>query len=127
MTFLQYAGAEALENEREGERFIAQATDEYTKRRSLLYNGLKSIPGIEVEKPQGAFYLFPNFTSLIPSELTGEARNLFIWKRLMEAGVATVYGSCFGRHFTDNLRFSFSSTGASKIQEGVERIKEAFA
>ena len=127
VTFLQYAGAEALENEREGERFIAQATDEYTKRRSLLYNGLKSIPGIEVEKPQGAFYLFPNFTSLIPSELTGEARNLFIWQRLMEAGVATVYGSCFGRHFTDNLRFSFSSTGASKIQEGVERIKEAFA
>jgi aspartate/methionine/tyrosine aminotransferase len=127
VTFLQYAAAEALDNEPEGERFVASATQEYVKRREALYTGLKGIAGIQVEKPQGAFYLFPNFTQLIPPDLTGEARNLFAWQRLMDKGVATVYGSCFGSHFTDNLRFSFSTTGVDKIQEGLSRIREAFS
>jgi aspartate aminotransferase len=127
VTFLQHAGAEALTNEAEGEKFIAAATGEYAKRREALYQGLKTIPGIEVEKPQGAFYLFPNFSRHIPSSLTGEARNLFVWQRLMEKGVATVYGSCFGKHFGDNLRLSFSTTDLGRIDEGLVRIREAFS
>ncbi len=127
VTFLQYAGAEALNNEGEGEKFIRAMTEEYSRRREALYQGLKAIPGIDLHKPEGAFYLFPSFTRRIPRSLTGEARNLFIWQRLMDKGVATVYGSCFGKHFGDSLRFSFSTTNLAKITEGVERIREAFS
>jgi aspartate aminotransferase len=33
--------------------------EEYKRRRDLLYSGLRSIPGIEVELPEGAFYMMP--------------------------------------------------------------------
>jgi aspartate aminotransferase len=31
--------------------------DEYDKRRNILYDGLKDIPGVVIHKPQGAFYV----------------------------------------------------------------------
>lgn len=124
VTFLQHAGKEALENKPEEEKFLAEMIAEFQRRRDTLYDGLKQVPGIQVEKPQGAFYLFPNFTNLIPKNLTGSERHLYIFNKLMERGVATVYGSCFGKHFGDNLRFSFSTTPIAKIKEGVERTRE---
>jgi aspartate/methionine/tyrosine aminotransferase len=127
VTFLQYAGKEALENRAEEEKFITWTMAEYARRRDALFSGLRDIPGIQVEKPEGAFYLFPNFTPLIPSHLKGEVRNRYIWQMLMDRGVATVYGSCFGKHFGDNLRFSFSTTPLDKIEEGLARIREAFS
>ena len=43
----------------------------------------------------------------------------------MDAGVATVYGSCFGNYFQHNLRFSYSTTNLKQIEEGIARIKRA--
>ena len=43
----------------------------------------------------------------------------------MDAGVATVYGSCFGKYFLHNLRFSYSTTNLDQIEEGLSRIKYA--
>jgi aspartate aminotransferase len=126
VTFLQHAGKEALDNKVEEEKFLAGMIEEFQRRRDALYNGLRTIPGVEVEKPEGAFYLFPNFTKLIPASLTGQERSLHVFNKLMEKGVATVYGSCFGKHFGDNLRFSFSTTPLNKIAEGVERMREIF-
>jgi len=124
VTFLQHAGKEAIENRTEESKFLKEMIAEFQIRRDVLYSGLKGIPGIEVEKPAGAFYLFPNFTKLIPSNLAGHERHRNIWNRLMAKGVATVYGSCFGQHFGDNVRFSFSTTPVEKIKEGVDRMKE---
>ncbi len=124
VTFLQYAGAAAFENKLERDKAVNLMRKEFQDRRDLLYEGLKNIPGIEVEKPQGAFYLFPNFSNFVPKNLADEERKLFVFERLMEKGVATVYGSCFGKYFTDNLRFSFSATSKEQIIEGVDRIKE---
>jgi len=36
--------------------YIEEVRDEYTKRRDVLYEGLKSIPGVTIPKPEGAFY-----------------------------------------------------------------------
>lgn len=36
--------------------YFTQVHDEYTKRRDVLYEGLKSIPGVVIPKPEGAFY-----------------------------------------------------------------------
>jgi aspartate/methionine/tyrosine aminotransferase len=44
----------------------------------------------------------------------------------MEQGVATVYGSCFGHHFGDNIRISFSATPVPLIHEAVERFHRVF-
>jgi aspartate/methionine/tyrosine aminotransferase len=127
VTFLQYAAKAALENREEENRVVTRMVAEFQKRRDALYDGLRSIKGISVEKPEGAFYLFPNFTGLIPAYLSGRERQMYIYERLMEKGVATVYGSCFGKHFGDNVRFSFSTTPIETIREGVERMREVFS
>ncbi|MBU2445753.1 MAG: aminotransferase class I/II-fold pyridoxal phosphate-dependent enzyme [Bacteroidetes bacterium] len=125
-TFLQYAGKEALLNKEEGEKAITNMLIEFDKRRNALYNGLKSIEGIEFQKPEGAFYLFPKFTSFIPNHLDEEKRKLYIFEKLMDVGIITVYGSCFGKFFGDNIRFSFSTTPVNLIEEGISRITEVF-
>lgn len=126
VTFLQHAGAEAINNRQEEQHFLEEMIKEFRSRRDLLYDGLRAIPGIQTDLPPGAFYLFPNFTALIPKDLTGDDRHLFIFKKLMEKGVAVVYGSCFGKHFGDNVRFSFSTTPKEKILDGLERIRSVF-
>jgi aspartate aminotransferase len=125
-TFLQFAAAEALNNVRESRAAIATMNEEFRRRRDALYDGLKDLPGITIDRPAGAFYMFPNFTNVIPPNLTGEARNHHVYELLMENGIATVYGSCFGHHFTDNVRLSFSATPVPVIEEAVERFRRIF-
>jgi aspartate aminotransferase len=125
-TFLQFAAAEALNNVSESRAAIGTMVEEFQRRRDALYDGLKDLPGITMDRPAGAFYMFPNFTQVIPRELTGEARNHHIYRLLMDHGIATVYGSCFGRHFTDNVRLSFSATPVPIINDAVERFRRIF-
>lgn len=40
-----------------GKDYFDEVREEYQKRRNILYNGLKDIPGIVIRKPQGAFYI----------------------------------------------------------------------
>lgn len=127
-TFLQYAGAEALSNREESEKAIGAMVAEFQKRRDALYAGLEGLPGVKLPgKPQGAFYIFPNFTEAIPEELTGENREKYIYELLMRNGMASVYGSCFGKHFADNVRLSFSGTPVPVIEKGVERFRKIFS
>jgi aspartate aminotransferase len=128
--FLQYAGVEALDNREEGEKAGEKAIErmvyEYKARRDILCSKLAGVGGIRFEKPEGAFYLFPKFTDLIPEDLHGKAREEYVFDKLMENGVATVYGRCFGKDFGDNIRISFSTTPVVTIEDGVKRIREAF-
>lgn len=47
-------GAESL-----GEEYTTEIVNEYRRRRDVLYEGLLSIPGVELSKPEGAFYCMP--------------------------------------------------------------------
>lgn len=123
-TFLQYAAAEALNNKEESKKALNAMVTEYEKRRNLFYDGLSSIDGLGVTKPKGGFYFFPDFSNFIPKNISGEERKLYIYKLLLNEGVASVYGSCFGNYFDDFIRFSFSTTPAESIKEGLERIKK---
>ncbi len=125
-TFMQYAGKEALDNIEAEEKAVSTMVEEFEKRRNLLYKGFQSIDGIELTKPDGAFYLFPNFSNFIPNSVTGSERNTYIYKKLLDIGVAAVYGSCFGHHFVDNVRFSFSTTPIPVIEDGIERMQKLF-
>lgn len=126
-TFLQYAGAEALGNVEATDRELEVMVDEFRLRRDALYDGLKALPGVTLDRPQGAFYMFPNFTSVIPKSVTGEERKRWVYNKLMEHGICTVYGSCFGKHFVDNVRLSFSATPLDVIEDAIGRFHDVFA
>jgi len=123
-TFMQYAGAEALNNVEEKEKFINSSLEEYKARRDVLYDGLIDL-GLDVQKPESTFYMFPSFSKFIPKDLDGKKRKEYIFKAFMKEGVATVPGHCFGKGFDDNVRISFSTTPIPVILDGVERIGRA--
>jgi aspartate aminotransferase len=125
--FLQYAGAEALNNAQAGDRAVAAMVEEFQLRRDALFAGLEDLPGVTLDRPEGAFYMFPNFTRVIPKNVKGAERQRWVYNRLMEEGMCTVYGSCFGKHFADNVRLSFSATPIPVIEEAVGRLRDIFA
>jgi len=91
---------------------------EYQLRRDMIVAGLNAIPGISCQRPQGAFYVFPNIsgTGMKSSELA----NLILEK----AGVALLPGSAFGECGEGYLRLSYA-TAISVIEKGLARIREA--
>ena len=124
-TYTQFAGAEALSNTKMEKESVDNFMKEFSVRRDTLYEGLKSIDGIKLPvKPEGAFYIFPDFSEFVPKDISAEERKLFVYHKLLDAGVATVYGSCFGNYFQNNLRFSYSTTNLQQIEEGLSRIRK---
>lgn len=125
-TYTQFAGAEALSNSAMEKASVDNFMTEFSLRRDALYEGLKSIDGVKLPgKPDGAFYIFPDFSEYVPKNLNREESKLYIFNKLIDAGVAAVYGSCFGNYFQNNLRFSYSTTNLHQIEEGINRIKTA--
>jgi len=88
---------------------------EYSKRRLFAYQKLNSIPGISCVNAKGAFYLFPNISSL------GLNSTDFCAKLLEQEKVAAVPGIAFGAD--DCIRISYA-TGMANIQKGLERIEK---
>ena len=111
--FTQDAGVEALTGPQEQ---VDGVVEEYQRRRDVIVAGLNAIPGIRCQKPQGAFYVFPNIqaTGMTSSELA----NL-----LLERGkVALLPGSSFGKYGEGYLRLSYA-TSIENIRRGLERIQ----
>ena len=125
-TFTQFAGAEAITNFDKEKESVDSFMNEFSVRRDALYKGLKEIDGVKLpNKPEGAFYIFPDFSEFVPKNLSSDESRLYVFNKLMDAGVATVYGSCFGDYFQNNLRFSYSTTDVHQIKTGIERSKKA--
>jgi len=124
-TYTQFAGAEALTNSEMEKESVDNFMKEFSLRRDALYEGLKSIDGVKLPvKPEGAFYIFPDFSEFLPPNISKEDSKLNIYHKLLDAGIATVYGSCFGNYFQSNLRFSYSTTNLQLIEEGLNRIRK---
>ena len=98
--------------------------DEFKARRDLMLNLLSEIYGFSCNVPQGAFYVFPDVSSLFGKTFNGVKINnatdlsLFL---LEEALVATVTGDAFGN--PNCIRISYAAS-QKKIIEAVERIKK---
>ncbi len=96
----------------------------FERRRDLIVELAKDIPGLEVNTPQGAFYLFPKCSSFY-GKSDGEhtikdSNDLAMY--LLEVGhVATVGGDAFGD--PDCFRMSYA-TSDDNIREAMRRIKE---
>ena len=99
----------------------------FHRRRDLVVSLAREIPGINVNEPQGAFYLFPEVSSYIGKrygerviESSGE-----LAMYLLEVGhVATVDGAAFC--LPGYIRLSYA-TSDDNIREAMRRIKEALA
>ncbi len=85
--------------------------DAFQRRRDLVMNKLKDIPGVRFNKPDGAFYLFADISSLYGKTINGDSINdseSFCMTVLNEAQVSLVPGVAFG---DDNcVRFSFAAS-----------------
>ena len=97
----------------------------FLKRRDIMIAGLSAIPGMKVNKPMGAFYLFPDVSELYGTSVgqrhINDAED-FAMYLLEEAHVATVGGGAFGT--PECIRLSYAESEA-QLQEAIRRISKA--
>ena len=106
---------------------VEQMRLSFLRRRNLLVKLMREIPGLEVNEPQGAFYLLPKcsgyYGTRAGDRVIENSTDLAMY--LLEEGhVATVPGSAFGA--PDCLRLSYA-TSDENIMEAVDRIKCALS
>lgn len=113
----QYAAIEALTGEQDPVEEMRLAFEE---RLNILYPLVSNLPGVTLNKPQGAFYLFPNVKETLA--MCGY-ENVTKWVEdlLEETGVALVTGEGFGA--PENVRLSYA-TDLGTLEEAVRRIAQ---
>ena len=99
----------------------------FKNRRNLVVELAKAIPGLKINVPEGAFYLFPDVSSFFGKTLRGKlinnADDLSMYL-LSEANVATVTGDAFGN--PNCIRISYA-TSEELLTEAFKRIAAALA
>ena len=106
---------------------VEEMRQAFERRRDLIVKLAKDIPGLEVNVPEGAFYLFPKCSSLFgksDGERTINTSTDFAMYLLEKGHVATVGGDAFGD--PECFRMSYA-TSDENIVEAMKRIKEAVA
>lgn len=120
----QMASLEAYKGSQQAVEDMRQA---FQRRRDLIVKLAKEIPGLEVNVPEGAFYLFPKCSYYYGKSYNGTTINNsddLAMYLLTEAHVATVGGGSFGS--PECFRMSYA-TSDENIIEAIRRIKEALA
>ena len=106
---------------------VKEMRDAFKRRRDLIVELAKEIPGWKVNKPEGAFYLFPDVSSFIGKkygETEIKSSGDYVMYLLQEAHVACVDGEAFCA--PGYMRLSYA-TSDDNIREAMRRIKEASA
>ncbi len=106
---------------------VEQMRQAFERRRDQIVKLAKNIPGLEVNVPEGAFYLFPKCSSFFGKKSGDTVINNssdFAMYLLETAHVATVGGDAFGD--PECFRMSYA-TSDENIIEAMRRIKEALA
>ena len=106
---------------------VEEMRQAFERRRNLLVSLLREIPGLEVNVPDGAFYLFPKCSSFFGktdgTKVINTSTDLAMF--LLEQGhVAVVGGDAFGA--PDYFRLSYA-TSEEKIKEAAKRMAGALA
>ena len=114
-TFVQRAGLVALQSCADD---VCSMYEAYRSRQQVMFDALRRVPGLSVQRPEGAFYLFPRYEAPLSSvEMVAHLR---------AAGVAVRPGAEFGAHGEGHLRLSFASSEEA-IVTGIGRLADAFA
>jgi len=101
--------------------------DEYQKRREIVYQLLKEIPGVKANYPQGAFYFFPDVSSFYgksDGERTIKNGDDFCLWMLEKGHVSLVPGGAFGDDSCVRLSYAASE---KDLREALRRMKEVLA
>jgi len=119
----QRAGLRALTDPKVWD-YVKEMIEIFKRRRDTMYNELKKVPGVEVWKSTGAFYMFPKIEGIL-KKLGMDVEEFSMWL-LEEHGVVILPGTAFsetelGKSF---VRFSFA-IDEKEIVEGVARIRRA--
>ena len=104
---------------------IQYMVDEFAKRREIIIQLLSEIPGIKINQPKGAFYVFPDISFYFGKTLTGkkiENASDFALYLLEHAHVATVTGDAFGN--SNCIRISYAAS-EKNIQTAIARISKS--
>ena len=104
---------------------VVEMVKAFQKRRDLICQRLDDIDGVEYVRPQGAFYIFPDFSSHYGRTINGHSINSsqeLATYFLDEAKVGAVPGDGFGAD--NHMRFSFA-TSEIEINLGLDRIQKA--
>jgi aspartate aminotransferase len=113
--FIQHAAVVALTK---CDREVMDFREKFRQRRDLAVSRLREIDQLSVNKVEGAFYIFPEFSVKTTSDkLSREILN--------KANVALLPGSAFGKRGEGHLRFSYSGS-LEDIDEGMNRLAKFF-
>lgn len=120
----QRAALAALTGDQEPTKEMAKT---YLRRRDMVLDLLKEIPGIKSYVPSGAFYIFPDVSAFFGKSdgdvviKTGDDLSMYI---LTRAFVSTVGGDAFGA--PDCIRISYAASDEN-LKEAMKRIKEVLS
>jgi len=120
----QIAAAAAFSGDQQCVEDMRQA---FERRKNLIVRLAREIPGLEVNEPHGAFYLFPKCSAYFGKSYKGRTINNstdFAMYLLEEGHVATVGGDAFGS--PECFRMSYA-TSDDNIREAMSRIKTVLA
>jgi aspartate aminotransferase len=109
-TFAQYGALAALQGSQD---CVAEMLAAFSGRRSLVLDGLSTIPGLDCAKPDGAFYVFVNISK------TGLTSLDFCQKILDSQKLAAIPGLPFGAD--DHIRLSYA-TNTQTLEKGIDRL-----
>lgn len=120
----QRAAIEALNGDQSS---VVKFREAFTRRAQLFYEGISSLPGVKCNKPEGAFYVFPDLSSYYgKSDGTNTIKNsddmcLYLLDKAHVVGVA---GSGFGHDKC--VRFSFA-TSDENLKDAIGLLRDALA
>ena len=118
----QWAAVEALNGNQES---VPEMVEEFRRRRNVIVERLNAIPGVTCALPHGAFYVFPDVSSLFGRSYQGQTLSNssdFAAYLLDGANVAVIPGVDFGDD--NHIRLSYA-TSLKNIEEGLKRISSA--
>jgi aspartate aminotransferase len=121
----QYAAVAALRGPQEP---VEAMRLQFEQRRHLMVELLRQVRGVDAHAPDGAFYVFADFSGLLSRKYRGEpvSTTLRLAEILLEEfGVSTVPGSAFGREGYLRLSFAISEADIRKAMERVARCASA--
>ncbi|MEE4166041.1 MAG: pyridoxal phosphate-dependent aminotransferase [Desulfocapsaceae bacterium] len=114
-TFAQYGGVAALNGPQE---CVEKMVGEFGRRRVMVCERLKSMKGVRLVVPHGAFYTLPDISEL------GIDPQEFALYLLDEAKIAVVPGAAFGDHAEATIRISYANS-YENLEEAMDRMELA--
>ena len=118
-SIVQKAGVAALSG---SQACVAEMRRDYIQLRDHILDELATVPDFTCNKPDGAFYAYPNVGAYLGRGGINSTAELS--RRLLhEAHVVTVPGEAFGT--TNHLRFSYA-TSRKEIEKGMDRVRKFF-